>query len=217
MKMKNLLVGAFAAAAIAALPVMASAFPTQDLGDVGVGDEGTFTGEFRGDHPVQLFGSYFNLTVDVTAGSNIGMYINSWGSEADTEIALYRVTDTGFELVAINDDQPFDPVQNGGTFDSYTGFGDADLGQPGEGLQGSTIQSGAGFINLTNLTIGRYLAVIAPYSTTWDEFDPEATEVTNFQGREDWVHQFKIFEIPAPASAAMLACGVLALGRRRRD
>ena len=204
----NLVLSMSSIIAVAALAAPAMAIPTDDKGLLEVGDYFMDAGNFR-DMGNNLFGAIFEIDVDVTQGSGYALTIDSFGSDmlgSDTELALYDMN--GNNILAINDDS--DP----GNLDAYLGFGDsAQFASP---FNGSTRQGN--IVNAIDLLAGRYMAVIGPFSTTWDSFDVDDTDVSNFQGTGEWVCTIYLTQIPAPGSVVLMGLGGLAInGRRRRS
>lgn len=204
---KRVLLSIASVVAAVAIAAPAMAIPTSDKGLLEVGDCFVDNGNFR-DMGNNLFGAIFEINVDVTIGSGYALTIDSFGSDAlgtDTELALYD--EDGTMIMAINDDA------GDGSLDAYMGFGDAN--QFASPFNGSTRQGN--ITNVTELLAGRYLAVIGPFSTTWDSFDVDDTDVSNFQGTGEWLCTICLTRIPTPGSVALLGLGGLAInGRRRR-
>lgn len=140
----------------------------RQVGRIQVGDTVSLDVEY--DAGNELFIAVFQLPVDVTEGSGLGFSINSLGSVADTEIALYGPN--GRRLVACNDDGRVGGSWGDPVLASVLNFGDLEQGDPATGWNGSSVQTGREpFVNPTSLPAGTYVVVMSAYEHIWDETD----------------------------------------------
>ena len=151
---------------VATPAALAKPAPTfQSIGTLDIGERKVFDVEF--DTGNELLVVIFDLPVDVTAGSGLGLTINTLGSVADTELALYGPDGVG--LLACNDDGRIgswgDPVLS-----SVMNFGDLEQGDPATGWNGETRQTGReAFVNPIDLPAGSYVLILSGYEHVWDQ------------------------------------------------
>lgn len=109
------------------------------------------------------------LAGPISAAAGTGMMLDTIGSVADTEVAVYGAG--GMGIMYCNDDGEEGPWGDPG-LDSVLTHGTAAVGY-GTGFGNGLTTTGASCVNTGDLAAGSYVWVVSVYSTTWG--DPNAT------------------------------------------
>ena len=146
----------------------------RNVGRVGTADVSLDIPFYEGQGEFYVFA--FVTSFEITTGSGHGMMVDTMGSVADTELAMYGAA--GYGLVSGNDDGSVGSWGDPG-YASILTFGDAEHGDDSR-YQGNTRQDNPTPWN-TELPQGGYVLVVGTWETTWDEVDARLT--TDFHGR----------------------------------